>query len=192
MWARDEISLVLAEACLSAADVEQHWVMVKDIINSPRPKKLLPASQRGFPTTSLMHSTSGIQWLAQLYLFVCFIHLCFVWKRLIYFSSRGSGLSFSSRQIPEPCVLGASLEEEPACVPWPADQQLALGRWLGPVRRGAQCRGWRARWQVGAVVFGNPQKLQGWSFTLGGGFSSGLGFQQGHGLLSCGRDGKGR
>lgn len=97
MWARDEISLVLAEACLSAADVERHWVTVKDNINSPRPKKPLPAPKRGFPATSLIRSTSGIRWFAQLYLFICFIHLCFVWKRLIYFSSRGSGLSVPAK-----------------------------------------------------------------------------------------------
>lgn len=81
---------------VSAADFEQHWVMAKDIMNSLKPKKPLPASQRGFPATSFMCSASGIQGLAQIHLFICFIHLCFVWKRLIRFSSRGSQVFLSA------------------------------------------------------------------------------------------------
>lgn len=74
MWVGDvgdEISSSLLRP-VSAADFEQHWVMAKDIRNSLEPKKPLPASQRGFPATSLMCSASGIQWLAQIYLFVLF------------------------------------------------------------------------------------------------------------------------
>lgn len=112
---------------VSAADFEQHWVTAKDIRNSLKPKKPLPASQRGFPATSLVCSASGIQWLAQIYLFICFIHLCFVWKRLICLSSRGSGLSFSSCQIQGPPVLPACLEEEP----WLSLVRLAGSQLLG-------------------------------------------------------------
>ena len=158
----------------------------------PEAKETLASIPKGIPS----HLTHGQRLWHPLACPALFIYLFyspqFCLERLIYFSSRGSGLSFSSCQTPEPCVLGASLKDKSARVPWLPGQQQAHGRWLAPMRRGTRCHGWRARWQVGTVVFGNPQRLWGWSFTLGSGFSTRLGFQWRRGLLLDGCDGKGK
>lgn len=82
MWARDEISPVSAEACLCAVHVEQHWLMVKGIIDS-----LLARIPEGIPS-HLTHAQCCWHSVACPALLIYLIYLYFVWKRLICFSSQ--------------------------------------------------------------------------------------------------------